>query len=105
MKGHISAKREILSEATGAIECGEAQTLLLGLRPIAGGELGALTRLKQRCPKLRAIVLTDSVNQQYLHASLASGAEFCLDKSREFGLVPGILRNWVEAAGVRPFVE
>ena len=76
---------------------GEAVALQIG-----GGELEALSRLKQARPALRAIVLANSTSQQYMQASRAAGADFCLDKSREFGLVPDILRSWMDAAGTRP---
>lgn len=96
---NVIGEGNTVGEATGAIERGEAQSLLLGLQHRVGGDLEALARLKQARPALRAIVLANSASQQYMQASLAAGAEFCLDKSREFGLVPDILRKWAEAAG------
>jgi hypothetical protein len=33
---------------------------------------------------------------------MVAGINVCLDKSQEFGLVPGILRDWLESAGDRP---
>jgi hypothetical protein len=53
-------------------------------------------------PEMHVIVLTNIAGPQYRQASISAGAEFCLDKSQEFGLVPGILRGWAEAAGDRP---
>jgi DNA-binding NarL/FixJ family response regulator len=97
----VVGQGDSVDEATGVIGRGEAQALLVGLQQMGSGDLEALASLKQACPALRAIVLTDSTNPQYMHASRAAGAEFCLDKSREFGLVPDILRKWAEAAGAR----
>jgi DNA-binding NarL/FixJ family response regulator len=99
---NVIGEGAFVGEASEAVERGEAQSVLLGLQQIGGGELEALSRLKQARPALRAIVLANSTSQQYLQASRAAGADFCLDKSREFGLVPDILRSWMEAAGTRP---
>ena len=79
-----------------------ADMLLVDPQGTAGLEL--LARLKQSRPALRVIVLTNFVNPQYRQASLAAGADRCLDKSREFSLIPLILREWIEAAGDRPAV-
>ena len=99
---NVIGEGNTVGEVTGAIERGEAQSLLVGLQQTGGGDLEALARLKQARPALRAIVLSNSTSLQYMQASRAAGAEFCLDKYREFGLVPDILRKWVEAAGARP---
>lgn len=97
---NVIGEGSTVSEAKDAVQRGEVETLLLGLQPMGGGDLEVLTRLKQARPELRTIVLANSASPQYVQASLAAGAEICLDKTREFGLVPDILRNWVEAAGL-----
>jgi two-component system, NarL family, response regulator DevR len=79
-----------------------ADALLLDLQPTGGVGLELLARLKQARPALRVIVLTNFASPQYRQASLAAGADRCLDKSREFSLVPMILRDWIEAAHNRP---
>ncbi|MBI3530789.1 MAG: response regulator [Betaproteobacteria bacterium] len=99
---NVIGEADAVSEAIDDILRGPADTLLLGLRPIAGVDLDGLARLKQSRPQLRVIVLTNFATPQYRQASLSAGAEFCLDKSQEFGLVPGILRRWLDAAGDRP---
>ncbi len=76
--------------------------LLLDLQPTGGSGLEVLARLKRMRPEMHVIVLTNIAGPQYRQASISAGAEFCLDKSQEFGLVPGILRGWAEAAGDRP---
>ena len=75
-----------------------ADTLLIDLQPTGGAGLELLARLKRARPALHVIVLTNFASPQYRQASLAAGADRCLDKSREFGLVPLILREWIEAA-------
>lgn len=102
---NLNGEGGTVSEALPAIERGEVGILLLGLTPMGGRDLEALARMKRMRPQLRAIVLADSPSKQYTDAGLAAGAEFCLDKSREFGLVPDILRNWVDATSSRPANE
>lgn len=99
---NVIGESDTVSEAIEAAKEGTMDLLLLGLKPMAGGDLDGLARMKRARPKLRAIVLTNSVTPQYRQASLSAGAEYCLDKSQEFGLVPGILRRWLAASGDRP---
>jgi DNA-binding NarL/FixJ family response regulator len=87
-----------VSAASDAIYASDVAILLLGLKPGAGEDFKALARIKSTHPQLRAIVLAVSASQQYAQASFAAGADFCLDKSSEFAVVPVILRNWVDAA-------
>ena len=99
---NVIGEAESVNEAIRGVLGSPVDTLLLDLQLRDGTGLEVLTRLKQARPDLRVIVLTNFATQQYRQASLSAGAEFCLDKSQEFGLVPGILRNWLEAAGDRP---
>jgi DNA-binding NarL/FixJ family response regulator len=78
-----------------------ADALLLDPQPPGGSSLELLAGLKQARPALRVIVLTNFASPQYRQASLAAGADRCLDKSREFSLVPMILRDWIEMANNR----
>lgn len=94
-----------LSDALPAFQDGTVGILLLGLKSMGAGDLEDLARMKRMRPQLRAIVLADSSSQQYTDASVAAGADFCLDKSREFGRVPDILRDWLNAASGRPSNE
>lgn len=98
----VIGEADTVSEAVEGVLGSAVDMLLLDLQPMGGIGLEVLARVKQARPELRVIVLTNFATQQYRQASLSAGAEFCLDKSQEFGLVPGILRGWVEAAGARP---
>jgi DNA-binding NarL/FixJ family response regulator len=91
-----------VSEAIDGVLGSAVDTLLLDMQLRDGMGLEVLRRVKQARPELHVIVLTNLATQQYRQASLSAGAEFYLDKSQEFGLVPGILRGWLEAAGDRP---
>lgn len=98
---NVIGEADSVSDAMDCVLGSDVDTLLLDLQLRDGISLEVLTRAKQARPELRVIVLTNFATQQYRQASLAAGAEFCLDKSQEFGLVPGILRGWIEAAGDR----
>jgi two-component system response regulator DevR len=99
---NVIGEAESVNDAIHGVLGGPVDTLLLDLQLRDGTGLDVLTRVKQARPDLRVIVLTNFATQQYRQASLSAGAEICLDKSQEFGLVPGILRSWLEAAGDRP---
>ena len=98
---NVVGEADSVNAAIAGILGSATDTLLLDLQLRDGSGLDVLTRVKQARPELHVIVLTNFATQQYRQASLAAGADFCLDKSQEFGLVPGILRNWIEAAGDR----
>jgi DNA-binding NarL/FixJ family response regulator len=99
---HVVGEAESVNEAIEGVLASSADTLLLDLQLKDGTGLDVLARVKTARPALRTIVLTNLASPQYREASLSAGAEFCLDKSREFGLVPGILRGWLEAASDQP---
>ena len=99
---NVIGEADSVNEAIDGVLGSATDTLLLDLQLRDGFGLDVLTRVKQARPELHVIVLTNFATQQFRQASLAAGADFCLDKSGEFGLVPGILRNWIEAAADRP---
>ena len=99
---NVIGEADSVNAAIDGVLGGATDTLLLDLQLKDGMGLDVLTRVKQVRPALHVIVLTNFANEQYRQASLSAGADFCLDKSREFGLVPGILLNWIVAAGDRP---
>ena len=99
---NVIGEADSVNEAIDGVLGSAVDTLLRDLQLKDGIGLEVLARVKQARPELRVIVLTNFATQQYRQASLSAGADFCLDKSQEFGLVPGILRGWVEAAGDQP---
>ena len=96
---NVVGEADSVNEAIDGVLASTADTMLLDLQLKDGIGLEVLTRVKQARPELNVIVLTNFATEQYRQASLSAGADYCLDKSREFGLVPGILRNWIEADG------
>ena len=99
---NVIGEADSVNEAVDGVLKSTADSLLLDLQLRDGTGLEVLARVKKARPQLRVIVLTNIATHQYRQASLSAGAEFCLDKSQEFGLVPGILRGWLEATGDRP---
>ena len=99
---NVIGEADSVNETIDGVLGSQADALLLDLQLKDGKGLEVLARVKQARPDLHVIVLTNLASPQYRQASLSVGAEFCLDKSREFGLVPGILRSWLEASGDRP---
>jgi DNA-binding NarL/FixJ family response regulator len=75
-----------------------ADAVLLDLQLIDGTGLDVLAAVKRQRPDIHVIVLSNFVTPQYRRASLAAGADVFLDKSQEFGRVPGILRGWLGAS-------
>lgn len=99
---NVIGEADSVSDAIDRVLGSDVDALLLDLQLRDGMSLEVLARVKQARPELRVIVLTSIATEQYRQASLSAGAEVCLDKSREFGLVPGILRGWLDATGDRP---
>jgi|WetSurMetagenome_2_1015567.scaffolds.fasta_scaffold533382_2 CheY-like chemotaxis protein len=67
--------------------------IILDLRMPGGGGLPALRAIKQLTPAPIVIVLTNYPFPQYQETCLAMGAEYFLDKSTAFSLVPDILQK------------
>ena len=99
---NVIGEADSVSQTIEGVLGSATDALLLDLQLEEGMALEVLARVKQARPDLHVIVLTNSAGPQYRQASLSAGAEFCLDKSQEFGLVPGILRSWLVPAGDRP---
>lgn len=93
---------EVVGEATDAqsaivgIEALLPDAVLLDLG-IPGGGQGVLEGIKHLLPSPVVVVLTNHAQDQYRRQCFALGADYFLDKSIEFGRVPGIL-----AAVARP---
>lgn len=72
-----------------------ADTLLLDLQLEDGNGLDVLSVVKPMFPGMRVIVLSNLATDQHRGACIAAGADIVLDKSRDFGRVPEILRAWL----------
>jgi DNA-binding NarL/FixJ family response regulator len=58
-----------------------------------GSGIDVLTAVRKGLPAIRAIVLSNYATPQHMKASADAGAEFFLDKSRDFERITGILEQ------------
>jgi two-component system, NarL family, response regulator DevR len=94
----VVGEAESVHAAIDGVLATGADALLLDLQLTDGNGFDVLAAVKQRRPGIRVIVLSNFATPQYRQASLAAGADVFLDKSQEFGRVPGILRGWLAGA-------
>lgn len=76
--------------------------ILLDLQLVDGNGLAVLAAVRPQRPDIHVIVLSNLSTPQHRAASLAAGADVFLDKSHDFGRVPGILRGWLAAPDTSP---
>ena len=66
-----------------------------------GSGIDVLAAVRKRLPAIRAIVLSNYATPQHMKASADAGAEFFLDKSRDFERITEILDQMKKEAGSR----
>ncbi|HEU0200955.1 MAG TPA: response regulator transcription factor [Burkholderiaceae bacterium] len=98
---NVVGEAESVQGAIEGLNATAVDVVLLDLQLTDGNGLSVLAAVKPQRPGLRVIVLSNFANTQYREASLAAGADVFLDKSKEFGRVPTILRGWLDAANAR----
>jgi DNA-binding NarL/FixJ family response regulator len=91
----VVGEAESVGEAIAGVVDSACDVVLLDLQLADGSGLEVLPQVKAQRPSVRVIVLTNFAMAQYREASLAAGADVFLDKSREFGRVPEVLREWL----------
>jgi DNA-binding NarL/FixJ family response regulator len=64
-----------------------------------GSGIDVLATVRKGLPAMRAIVLSNYATPQHMKASADAGAEFFLDKSRDFERIAGILEQMKVEAG------
>ncbi len=67
----------------------------------AGSGIDVLNEVRKGLPAIKAIILSNYTTPQHLKASADAGAEYFLDKSRDFERIPGILKEMKGEASVR----
>lgn len=65
-----------------------------------GSGIDVLNAVRKALPAIRAIVLSNYTSPQHLKASADAGAEYFLDKSRDFERIPEILERM--KGGINP---
>ena len=94
----VSGEAETVRETIQAVLHSHVGALLLDLQLKDGSGFEVLSAVKRECPSVRVIVLTNFATAQHRQASRAAGADAFLDKSQDFGLVPQLLREWIDSA-------
>jgi DNA-binding NarL/FixJ family response regulator len=92
-----AAGSEVVGEASGEAEAVAGVTatrpdlVVLDLCLASGSGVEALKRIKDGYPALRVVVLTNHVDPQYRKRCDELGADYFLDKSKEFSKLPALL--------------
>lgn len=87
--GHAQAELEALQ----AISSYKPDALILDIQMILGRGIAVLTKIKQECPGMVVIILTNFTAFPYRKRCLEVGADFFLDKSTEIGKLREIIQN------------
>lgn len=66
---------------------------ILDIKLAEGNGIDVLTEARRRLPGLRGIILSNYTTPQHLKASVDAGAEYFLDKSKDFDKIVGILKS------------
>lgn len=85
-----------VSEAIRGVQSTSPDVLILDLQMPDGSGLAVLRAVRRGHPRLQVLVCTNYPTSKYREECLNSGANFFLDKSKEFDLIPGILLGLVK---------
>ena len=88
--GHINVA-ENYDEACRLLVEQEPDIALLDINLPGKNGLALLKKLKQTLPNCEVIMITNHADEYYRQQCRDMGADFFLDKTIEFGLVPGII--------------
>ena len=80
--------------------CPDVAILDIKLADERGSGIDVLQRVKPELPGLKAIVLSNYTTPQHERASAEAGAEYFLDKTRDFERVAGILEELQDESDV-----
>lgn len=94
----VVAQTEDAPQTIAAIQTHSPDVVVLDFRMPGGGGLAVLEAIKGISPKPVVIVLTNYPEPAYRESCLAAGADYFLDKSTQFSLVPDIIRELACAA-------
>jgi DNA-binding NarL/FixJ family response regulator len=101
-----------IAEISGALVVGEADSqeealnmilisnvdiVVLDIQLMQGSGIEVLRQLKKMQPTTKVMVLTNHAYPQFRQECLKLGADGFLDKSKDFSLLDGVLRDWISA--------
>jgi DNA-binding NarL/FixJ family response regulator len=93
---------ELLSQAKSVKEglraCEEESPdiVFLDINLPDGSGIGLLKELKKRQPHIRVIMLTNSADSFYRHKCAELKAEYFLDKTKDFDLIPKLVKDYLQ---------
>jgi DNA-binding NarL/FixJ family response regulator len=79
----------------------QAEIVVLDLLLAKGSGIEVLRQLKKLMPAIKVMVLTNHAYPQYRQECLKLGADCFLDKSKDFSMLAGVLRDWIEVSQSR----
>jgi two-component system, NarL family, response regulator DevR len=91
-----------LGAAFASIEATPPDAVVLDIHLDANTGIPALIRLRKTLPHACIVVLTNEANEVHRRECLHHGADFFLDKSREFDLIAELVRDRVRPATSAP---
>ena len=89
----VSVAESVGSEAYAieAVNHGNVEVVILELQLRSGTGFGVLRAMRKMARRTAVVVLTNFALRTYQDTALALGARHCLDKSRDYERLPGIL--------------
>jgi len=84
-------------EALSMILISTVNIVVLDIQLMQGSGIEVLRQLKKMQPAIKVMVLTNHVYPQYRQECLKLGADGFLDKSKDFSMLGGVLRDWINA--------
>ena len=84
-------------EAVQRIQKIKPDALILDLQMPGGSGLDVLRAIRSEYPRLCVLICTNYPYPQFREQCLSAGANFFLDKSKEFEKIPAILRGLIQS--------
>ena len=95
----IAGQAATVAEALSAVRQLRPDVMILDLRLTDGNGLEVLRIMQCEQIPTRVIVLTNFPHPQYEQRARAAGAYACLNKSKDFGRVAGLVRSLLPGSG------
>ena len=89
-------------EAILAIQETDPDAVILDLQMPGGSGLEVLRAIRRERPDVQVLICTNFPSPQYRQQCLAAGANYFLDKSRDFAKIPAIFRQLLCSSSKRP---
>ena len=87
----VVGQADACDSAVSGIACSRPDVAIFDVKLARGNGIEALVAAKRERPDLLAIVLSNFATPQHRKASADAGAEYFLDKSKDFERIPQIL--------------